>query len=75
MSSILISFSTEGIAIAIRMIVGTMVQAASSRALCSSFVSATAPLDFRNRIIAKIIAPKVTTAIARQIHSMIMCMS
>ena len=41
-----------------------MVQAASSRALCRSFWSATAPFDFRKRTIAKIIAPKVTTAIA-----------
>src|SRR5688500_11908015 len=74
-SSILTSFSTDGIAIAIRMMTGTIVHAASSRALCRSLWSATAPFDFRKRTMAKIIAPKVTTAMAVQIQNMIMCMS
>jgi len=72
-SSILISDSTAGIAMPIRMITGMMVQVASSRALCSSFWSAIAPFDFRKRTIATIIAPKVTTAMITQIHSMSMC--
>ena len=62
MSSILTSFSTDGIAIPIRISTGMMVHAASSRALCRSFWSATAPFDFRKRTMARIIAPKVKTA-------------
>ena len=74
-SSILISFSTDGIAIAIRITTGMRVQAASSRALCSSVWSATAPFDFRKRTMATIIAPNVTTAMARQIQNIVMWMS
>ena len=73
-SSILTSFSTEGIAIPIRIRTGTIVQTASSRALCSSFWSATAPFDFRKRTMAKIMAPKVRIARTVQIQNMIMCM-
>jgi hypothetical protein len=73
-SSIFTTFSTAGMAMAIRISTGTMVQAASRRALCRSFVSDTAPLDFRKRTMAKIMAPNVRMAIAMQIQNMIMCM-
>ena len=72
-SSVCIRTRAAGTAMLIRINTGSRVHIISMRVLCRKLVSATEPLDFRNRTIEKIMKPNTTMAMPTHHQNISMC--